>query len=256
MLSLWIKIAPNTNWYNQSGVASGKIVFRGNPAPYVLPVFPSVWASGLCGEYLTEVVVPNDGSWHHVNLQFTYTGSMALNSLLIGNSSSPGCRILIDDVILTYGGFLPPTPICFPSLLTNLSTYANPPGGTFSGTGVSFNGVDYSFNPTLEGVYSVVYTYTNASGCEIDVPANIAVIRPDTPTLTVTASSNTMCLDNPVTLTVTGASNYTWSPAGNCIAPCNVVSVNPTVTTNYTVFGNYGLGCGTSTATIVVRKRS
>lgn len=255
-LSFWARV-PIASFLNNNNPVP--LAFLGNPAFQVLPQSPGTILNYVnTSPYpLTTVTISPGTYWQYFTFSFTYSGSQPLNCFIIANMG-PGSHhyMLIDDISLiptsVAGTFTPPVSICFPSLLTNLSQYANPPGGTFSGTGVSFNGVNYSFNPSQEGVYPVVYTYTNGLGCEIGVPANIAVIRPDTPTLTVTASSNTMCLDNPVTLTVTGASNYTWSPAGNCIAPCNVVSLNPTVTTNYTVFGNYGLGCGTSTATIVV----
>jgi gliding motility-associated-like protein len=62
--------------------------------------------------------------------------------------------------------------------------------------------------------------------------------------LSVTASSSTLCLGNsPVTLTVSGSANYTWSPSVSLSSSSgSVVSASPSITTVYSVQGNMG-GC-------------
>ena len=58
-----------------------------------------------------------------------------------------------------------------------------------------------------------------------------------------TSPNTTICAGTTVTLTASGASNYTWQPVS---ITGSVALVNPTVSTNYTVFASNG-ACTTST---------
>ena len=66
------------------------------------------------------------------------------------------------------------------------------------------------------------------------------------PTLNPSSNSVLLCAGNPATLTVSGASTYTWSEGSFS----NSISVTPTITTTYTVTGIDGYGC-VNTATLV-----
>ncbi len=69
------------------------------------------------------------------------------------------------------------------------------------------------------------------------------------PSMTIAASQATSCANTPVTLTVTGATTYTW----NTNATTNTITVTPSVTTSYTVTGESTPGCqSTKTATVNV----
>ena len=59
------------------------------------------------------------------------------------------------------------------------------------------------------------------------------------PTITLSATSNTVCAGNTVALTASGANSYTWSTTETT----TTISATPTVTTNYTVTGTDGNGC-------------
>ena len=257
-LAFWVKL-PLMSFNNNTTPAN--LRFNGGPSFVMPPVMNLAQLTTLLNNgsvLLASITISPSTAWQYVSVIFTHTGLQPLNSFFVSNMfpSVLGSNILIDDITLlpaaSAASFTPPAAMCFPSLITNLSQYATPPGGVFTGNQVVNNNGIYSFNPSVEGTYEIVYTYTNNLGCVFQIPAQIDVIRPDTPTLTIAASSNTMCLDAPVTLTVTGASVYTWSPAGNCVSPCNIVNVNPPATTIYTVYGNYGLGCTTSTAIVTV----
>ena len=69
------------------------------------------------------------------------------------------------------------------------------------------------------------------------------------PSLTVTASSNPICIGLTTTLTATGATTYTWSTS----ATTSTISVNPTTSTVYTVTGFNGCK-GIDTITIKVNQ--
>ena len=102
---------------------------------------------------------------------------------------------------------------------------------------------------TMSGVY--VVTVTDAKGC---VNANVAQVLVN-PTPTVTVNSSTICVgQQTATLTASGASTYSWSPA-NTLSSSSGATVfgTPSSTTNYTVTGINGTGCvSTATANIFV----
>ncbi|PQJ12267.1 hypothetical protein CJD36_000475 [Flavipsychrobacter stenotrophus] len=90
---------------------------------------------------------------------------------------------------------------------------------------------------TAAGTYSLIAT--TSAGCPAF--ANTGAIGvTTTPTISVTSSSNTYCVGSPaLTLSVSGASGYTWTPnPGNLTSyTAATVMANPTVTTTYTVVG-------------------
>jgi gliding motility-associated-like protein len=117
------------------------------------------------------------------------------------------------------------------------------------GTPVSTNN-PYTFtSPATAGTYTY-YAGTCPGTYRIPV---LLVVNPSTPpTLTVSATNTLVCSGATVTLTVSGATSYTWGAnAGN--ATTNTVVVNPSSNTTYTVTGaNTGACAGTSTASITI----
>lgn len=101
-------------------------------------------------------------------------------------------------------------------------------------------------SPTVTSIYIV--TGTNSAGCSKTQTLNLSV-NP-IPTLTVSATSMSICNGSSVTLTANGASTYTWNPG---TLTGSVVSVNPSSSTTYTVNGTNANGCVNSeTITITV----
>lgn len=105
---------------------------------------------------------------------------------------------------------------------------------------------------SLPGTYTVQLIITNANGCADTVTKTITINA--LPNVTVTASADSLCPGQPtgVTLTASGAPNYSWSPATglsctNCAAP----NANPQLTTTYVVTGTDGNGC-TDTASVTI----
>jgi gliding motility-associated-like protein len=102
-------------------------------------------------------------------------------------------------------------------------------------------------SPTTSTTYTV--TGTDSDGCTNSVGAISSVTVYALPSLTVSASSTSVCSGNSSTLTVSGASSYTWN-TGPTVAS---ISVTPSITTTYTVTGTDALGCvNTSTQTVVL----
>ncbi|MDF2451196.1 MAG: hypothetical protein K0S26_700, partial [Bacteroidota bacterium] len=101
------------------------------------------------------------------------------------------------------------------------------------------------FSPTSTHIYTVSATAPN--GCSGS--ATLQVIVYPMPTLTTTASTDSICVGESATLSVSGATSYVWYPGaynGSVISPA------PSVSTIYTVTGQSN-GCSeTATVSLVV----
>ncbi|MDX5443820.1 MAG: PKD domain-containing protein [Hymenobacteraceae bacterium] len=132
----------------------------------------------------------------------------------------------------------------------NASTYSwSFPGGTPSSSNVANPTVTYgaagSYNATLTVTDGCKKTHTLTRTNVVTVKASPAVL--------VTPSAPLLCGPNPtpVTLTASGASSYTWSPAAGLNRTTGTsVTAAPAQTTIYKVVGTSN-GC-TDTATVVV----
>lgn len=119
-------------------------------------------------------------------------------------------------------------------------SYTWNPGGS--------TGPSVTVNPAATTIYTVIGsngTCTNVSTTTVNVTAGL--------TLTVTASSSTVCPGSNVTLTASGATNYTWSPSATLSsANGSPVTATPTVSTVYTVIGATGTCTGSATFNVGV----
>jgi Metallo-peptidase family M12B Reprolysin-like/Secretion system C-terminal sorting domain len=108
---------------------------------------------------------------------------------------------------------------------------------TLTGSG----GVSYSwdnsvtdgtpFNPTVSTTYTV--TGTDANSCQNTDQVTVTITPP--PTVVANATNTTICAGDPVTLTGSGATSYSWNNGVTDGTP-----FNPTVSTTYTVTGTTG----------------
>jgi len=122
------------------------------------------------------------------------------------------------------------------------STYSwSPATGLSSSTGTSVNAT-----PTTTTSYTV--TGTDANGC-VNTATTAVTVNP-LPTLTL--NSGFICNGSTATLTATGASTYSWSPAtGLSSTSGSSVTGNPASTTQYTVTGTDANGCFSSDTTSI-----
>ena len=101
----------------------------------------------------------------------------------------------------------------------------------------------FTVAPSGTTTYSVIGTSVN--GCTNTASSTVTVNT--VPTVTVASTSNTICNGASTSLTVGGASTYTWSPSGSLSASTGTaVTASPTITTNYTVIGTAANGCTNS----------
>jgi PKD repeat protein len=98
-----------------------------------------------------------------------------------------------------------------------------------------------SVSPTVTTVYTITGTSAGCSNAKTStVTAN--------PLPTVSVNNATVCSGSPTGLTASGASTYSWSTGSTSVS----ITVNPTVTTVYTVTGTSG-GCSSAkTSTVSV----
>ena len=128
------------------------------------------------------------------------------------------------------------------------STYTWSPATALSAT----TGSTVTANPTSTSTYTV--TGTDNNGCVSSTQVTVTVNA--LPVVTVTSAS--ICNGQSTTLTASGASTYSWSPATNLSATIGAtLTANPTSTITYTVTGTDANGCtstgqGTVTVTTVV----
>lgn len=102
------------------------------------------------------------------------------------------------------------------------------------------NNSDNTENPSHtfanSGTYSVTLTATSANGCTDDFSTDITVYSIPT----VNAGSDlTICSGDQITLTASGAANYSWSPS----SVSNGQAFTPLTTGDYTVTGTDANGC-------------
>ncbi|MGP8217073.1 MAG: choice-of-anchor L domain-containing protein [Bacteroidia bacterium] len=94
-----------------------------------------------------------------------------------------------------------------------------------------------------------IVTVTDSAGCS--TTDTTVIISPVAPVITVSPSSKSICSGNPVSLTASGGSTYTWSPAtGLSCTTCSNTNADPAVTTTYKVVGDSS-GCSDSATTTI-----
>ena len=135
-------------------------------------------------------------------------------------------------------------PLCVSDVPVQLN--ATPPGGTWSGQGVSSAGL---FNPTTAGVGTEIISYTPA-GCALSGTMNITVYGPLDATI---VDPGSLCIDaNPIVLTAASPGGV-WISIGITNTATGLFNPNiagvGTTTITYTIPGNCG---DTDTQTITV----
>lgn len=112
----------------------------------------------------------------------------------------------------------------------------------------ALTGSNVAVSPTTSTTYTV--DADDGIGCIVSTTVDVAVST--LPSVSITTSSTFVCAPGSVTLTASGAVNYTWMPGG---ATTPVITDSPTVTTTYTVDGVDALGC-TNTQTITITENT
>jgi gliding motility-associated-like protein len=123
--------------------------------------------------------------------------------------------------------------------------------GTGSATSYTWNnGVinNIAFTATISNSYIVMGTDVNSCSNTDTVEVIINPIL----SLSLSASTNSICIGNSVILSANGATTYTWNPG---LLSGASVTVNPTSNITYSVNGDNGTGCvGSETISLLVQQ--
>lgn len=176
------------------------------------------------------------------NTTYTVTGS---SGACIGSANVTVSIASSISVTLT-----PNQAICFgnslPMTASGATSYTWSPAPGLSAT----TGANVIATPTITTLYTVTGT---SGGCSNTAGITITV----NPKPNVTASDDqVICLGNITSLSVLGATTYSWSPATGLSATTgSSVNASPTLTTTYTVIGTNVSGCkDTAYTTVSVSK--
>lgn len=138
-------------------------------------------------------------------------------------------------------------PICIGSSTTLTATGASTYTWTPS-TGLSCSACS---NPTASPTVTTTYivTGTDTNGC---VKNDTVIVRVNPLPIVSAGADKTICNGSSTTLTATGASTYSWSPAtGLSCATCASTTASPSSTTSYVVTGTDTNGCVNKDTVIV-----
>jgi gliding motility-associated-like protein len=214
----------------------------------------------------------------------TLNFNLTVTNGICGNSSTSHA-VTVNDAPVAIFGALPSFTVCAGSPITFTNTTVlpcstggaglnqctcgtflcnpTPTGGTFASYLWTFGDGGSDFYLLGSGNVSPTYTYntpgtynvnltastTLGAGCSNSVNHTVVVL-PSAASLTISPSV-TICPAQSTTLTVSGGSSYTWTPAGSLSSTSSATTVaTPATTTIYTVSAP---GCGsTTTATTQV----
>ena len=192
-------------------IAGGNYVCNGNTLTLnASGASTYTWNTGSAGNSIAVSPI--------VNTTYSVVGSSTAGC----NSSAINSVTVVAYPLLSITGN---TVMCFGDSLTLVANGAN--SYTWSTTGATNSVV--VIKPTASITYTLIGEI--ASGCSDTIQTNITVNA--LPNLSLTVSSNTICLGEMKTIWISGANTYTWSTAATTAS----ILVSPTMTTTYSVIG-------------------
>ena len=227
-----------------------------NASSFLMTVYPnlvngSTYITGtnsLSCTNLAPVVLTANGS-----VSYTWTTGSQTNTTVVTPTTTTEYRVVGKDAmgcrspvimftVTVYGGPTVTVNSTHSLVCDQTATLTASGAATYTwSNGLNTSGIVVS--PTITTTYSVVGE--NTVGCK-DVRI-IQVIAGHIPTLIITSGTNIICEGKWAGLIANGANTYTWSNGTVDFG----ITVQPTITTSYSVIGTSALGC-TNTAVITV----
>lgn len=188
---------------------------------------------------------------------FTNSGTGQTSITYTVTTTLDGC-ITSDSVTITINpqpnvtATAIPTSICDGGSVTLTGTGATSYSWALSTSPGNPISTDSIFTVTPSVTTTYILTGTNGFSCSNSDTITITV-NP-LPPVQITAATDTICNGDTLTLTATGATNYTWSILGGAtIGTGSSIQVNPTSNTTYMVVGTDNNSCSNSdTITVTV----
>jgi hypothetical protein len=230
-------VSPLTNTvYTVTGTSSlGCVSSNTATSSVTVNALPTITAnSGSICSGNSFVILPGGGTTYTVT-GGNFTVSPVTNTTYsVNGTNAQGCTNLAISTVTVNT-----TPI----ILVNSGTICAGKSFTITPSGAAtytISGGNAVVNPVTTTSYSV--TGTSALGCAGTAAINTVVVNP-LPLVNVSSSNATICVGETATLTAGGATAYVWNTSSNTAS----ISVNPTITTAYTVTGTGVNGCTKST---------
>ncbi len=234
------------------------------PTITIVPSSPTLCMNNFNGSPNTVSVTANGAASYTWSAIIGITTNTLNGSQIIGTSN--GNPIITGAVVGANG-------TCTNSATFTLSAIANPiiattSGSMCAGTSVSLtaanaqtytwspsatlntaNGPMVIASPTITTVYSIIGSSVGCQGQTQNATATVV----NNPTVSIAPNTPTICFGNSINLTANGATNYTWSPNSAITATTGAnVTVNPTVTTVYSIIGEAATCTNTAAQTVTV----
>ncbi len=237
--SFTLNAAPSANDGNDTAICNGTQAILNGVASGGITPYTYSWAPA------GNIFSPSSAS--------TFANPTATTTYTLTVTDKNGCTG-VDQLIVTVNP-LPtvnvsaaPTSICLGDSTTltasGAASYAWSPSTGLSKT----TGAIIKSSPSFFSFYNV--TGTAANGCTAN--GNVSVTVNFAPFVSITPHNPTICFANNVTLDVTGANTYSWSPSTNLSATTGTsVLATPPATITYTVTGISVNGCTGLDSTIV-----
>ncbi|MCD6018337.1 MAG: Ig domain protein group 2 domain protein [Bacteroidetes bacterium] len=252
--------AANAGVYNVStSITYGSLICTSSTGQVTVSVVSSavisVPNSNLC-EGLTATVTPNGGnSYTLTSTGEITTGSFTLNpttttAYSVTGTAGAGCSGNTTFTITV----LPTSTVAVTSNSTTICSGApvviTPNGATtYTLNPGNLSGSTFTVSPALTTTYSVIGT--NSVNCVSTNTANIVITVNNSPSVTISANSNSICAGASVILTPGGANSYTLSPGGLSGTSFTLSPSGPSAT--YSITGTSNLNCASSnTANITI----
>jgi hypothetical protein len=178
----------------------------------------------------TYVVSPS------TNTTYSVQGSILSNC----TSGITTVTVNVDAGVPTLTATSSSSAVCSGNTLTLIGSGA--PSFTWAGGANSVtNNIAFIPNATQQ------YTLYGSNSCGVSTTMITVTVNP-TPTLITSSTPSAVCDGNTATLTVTGASTYSWDAAGS---PGATLVVTPSVSASYNVSGISSAGCPATAAQLL-----
>lgn len=155
---------------------------------------------------------------------------LSTTSYTFSGTSPLGCLNISAPVTVTVNTL--PTISAANGTICEGNSFVFTPSGAVSYT---FSSGSATVSPTLSDSY--IISGTSAEGC---VGSNSLIsVTVNTLPIVSTTGTNALCEGSSATLTANGATSYTWNSGSNATS----ISVNPTITSSYSLSGTSSEGC-------------
>lgn len=251
----------NTMWFTYVAPASGNISIQSPGFDTQLAIWATASCTNLIGNATptapasATLIAANDD-----DANYTANGGVQFSSFVKAYCLTPGQTYYIQldsysaatttnstTIVITDLGAVNTSftglnsAYCLPTSVTSTLVPATS-GGTLTVNGGTT--AVTSFDPNVYGVGTHTVTYNLGASCLV---SNSITVVANTPTVLASATNPTLCAGSTVSLTASGATTYSWLPAGGTGSS---TTDTPTATVVYTVTGSNS-GCN-STANVSV----